>query len=129
MRFQKHYTREEARALLPKVRRWLNRLAELHAAVEKLDQRLVALMLPGCDLGGALVNKWVRTIAEMKEVLLEFHQREIQVKDLDRGLIDFPALLAGNEVFLCWEQGEEDIEFWHDLDAGYAGRERFEETE
>ena len=53
--------------------------------------------------------------------MLEFQRREIQVKDIDRGLIDFPALLGGKEVFLCWEQDEEDIEFWHDLDAGYAG--------
>jgi len=39
-------------------------------------------------------------------------------------LIDFPAIIGGNEVFLCWEQDEEDIEFWHDLESGYAGRER-----
>ena len=42
----------------------------------------------------------------------------------ERGLVDFPAILAGREVFLCWEQDEEDIEFWHDLASGYAGRER-----
>ena len=64
--------------------------------------------------------------SEIKSVLLEFQCREIQVKDLDRGLVDFPALLSGNEVFLCWELGEDDIGFWHELDAGYAGRERLE---
>ena len=46
------------------------------------------------------------------------------LQDLHRGLIDFPALMSGREVFLCWEDGEEAVEFWHDLDAGYAGRER-----
>ncbi|HEY5911947.1 MAG TPA: DUF2203 family protein, partial [Verrucomicrobiae bacterium] len=70
---------------------------------------------------------WVRVMAGLKTVLLEFHRREIQVKDLDRGLIDFPALLGGKEVFLCWETGEEDIEYWHDLETGYAGRERLED--
>jgi hypothetical protein len=125
MRFQKHYTRDEARSLLPKVRRWLDQLNELKNALVERDQQLVALMLPGCDLGGEAVNAWVRTLANIKVLLLEFHQREIQIKDLDRGLIDFPAILSGNEVFLCWEQGEDDIEFWHDLDAGYAGREPF----
>ena len=124
MRFQKHYTRGEARALLPEIRRWLDRLSDLRNNFEKYDQQLLADMLPGCELGGPLVNQWVRTIAEMKNLLLEFHRREIQVKDLNRGLIDFPAMLDGNEVFLCWEQDEEDIEFWHDIDAGYAGRER-----
>jgi hypothetical protein len=122
-RFQKHYTRDEARELLPSIREWLKRMVELRGDLEKQEKRLASLMAPGCDLGGALVNKWVRTIAEIKDVLLEFHSREIQVKDLDRGLIDFPAFIGGKEVFLCWEQDEEDIEFWHDLDTGYAGRE------
>jgi len=48
------------------------------------------------------------------------------VKDLDRGLVDFPSLKGDKEVFLCWEQDEDDIQFWHDLDSGYAGRERLE---
>ena len=127
MRFRKHYTRAQARALLPQVRQWLKQLTELQSTLEQCDQHLVALMGPGCDLGGPKVNQWVGTMAQIKSVLLEFHTREIQVKDLDRGLVDFPAMMGGNEVFLCWEQGEEDIEFWHELDAGYAGRERLED--
>jgi hypothetical protein len=81
-------------------------------------------MSPGSDLGGDLVNTWVRTLADLEGVLQEFQRREIQVKDIDRGLVDFPAIIGGREVFLCWEKDEEDIEFWHELDAGYAGRER-----
>ena len=69
-----------------------------------------------------LVNSWIRALAEMQGVLVEFQQRDIQIKDLERGLIDFPAFMGDKEVFLCWEEGEEDVEFWHDLDAGYAGR-------
>jgi hypothetical protein len=103
-RFDKHYTREEARALLPQVREWLNRLMELRQELEKHEQRLAGLMSAHADVGGPLVNNWVRTIAEMKEVLLEFHNREIQIKDVERGLLDFPAIIAGKEVFLCWER-------------------------
>jgi len=55
---------------------------------------------------------------------MEFFERQIQLKDIDRGLIDFPSFLGGKEVFLCWELGEDDVEFWHELDTGYAGRER-----
>jgi hypothetical protein len=127
--FEKHYTREEARALLPQVRQWLARLMTLRQAVEKKDEQISRLMGPGWDVGGDLVNRWVRELADMKGILLEFFQREIQVKDLDRGLVDFPAMLGGKEVFLCWESGEEDIEFWHDLEAGYGGRERLPESE
>jgi hypothetical protein len=122
--FHKHYTREEARSLLPEIRRWLTRCAALHTEVERLEVRLRKLMGPGRDVGGDAVNKWVRQLAAFEQVLLEFQRREIQIKDLRRGLIDFPAILEGREVFLCWEQDEEDIEFWHELDAGYAGRER-----
>jgi hypothetical protein len=122
--FHKHYTREEARALLPEVRLWLKRIAQLHVELEQIEGRLNGLMAPGCDLGGDLVNRWVRTLAGLAEALMEFQRREIQVKDVARGLVDFPAVIGGKEVFLCWEQDEEDIEFWHELDAGYAGRER-----
>jgi hypothetical protein len=123
-RFEKHYTLDEARALLPRVRSWLMRLNELRHELERCDKRLSSLMNPGHDVGGDLVNTWIRTLAGMQEVLAEFQRREIQIKDLERGLVDFPAILGGREVFLCWEQDEEDIEFWHDLDTGYAGRER-----
>jgi hypothetical protein len=57
-------------------------------------------------------------------VMGEFQRREILIKDIDRGLVDFPSIIGGKEVFLCWEKDEDDIEFWHDLDTGYAGRER-----
>jgi len=122
-RYQKHYTRAEARALLPQIRLWLKRIVQLKEELEKYEQRLESLMQPGCDVGGETVNAWVRLLADIQEVFMEFHRREIQIKDLSRGLIDFPALIGGKEVFLCWEQDEEDIEFWHDLDAGFAGRE------
>lgn len=122
-RYNKHYTRDEARALLPQVRLWLKRIAQLRRDLERQEERLAALMEPGRDLGGEPVNTWVRTMADLRQVFMEFHDREIQIKDLERGLIDFPAFVGGKEVFLCWEQDEEDVEFWHDLDTGYAGRE------
>jgi len=122
-RYQKHYTREEARELLPQIRLWLKRIFQLREQLEKREQRLNALTEPGRDLGGEAVNSWLGTVADIKEAFFEFQRREIQIKDLDRGLIDFPAFVGGKEVFLCWEQDEDDVEFWHDLDTGYAGRE------
>jgi hypothetical protein len=122
--FKIHYTRDEARRLLPQIRQWFQRIDALHADLQRFEERLSGLMSPGADIGGELVNTWVRTLADLEGVFLEFQRREIQVKDVERGLIDFPAILDGREVFLCWEQDEEDIEFWHELEAGYAGRER-----
>ena len=123
-RYSKHYTRDEARALLPEVRNWLADLVRLRGELERFDKRMQSLSRPGSATGGRLVNDWVRCLADTKVLLIEFYRREIQIKDLDRGLLDFPAIICGREVFLCWERDEDDIEFWHDLDAGYAGRER-----
>jgi hypothetical protein len=124
--FSKHYTRDEARALLPQIREWLKHLRQIRNWLGDCDRKMHPLLKAGDDVGGELANNWVKLVAEMKQLLGKFKQREIQVKDLDRGLIDFPAIIAGREVFLCWEQDEEDIEFWHDLDTGYAGRERIQ---
>jgi hypothetical protein len=123
-RFQKHYTREQATVLLPQIRTWLGQLRQFRQELDRSDKRLASLMSPGNDLGGDLVNQWIRTLAEMQTVLGEFQRREILIKDIERGLVDFPAVIGGREVFLCWEQDEETVEFWHDLDAGYGGRER-----
>lgn len=122
--FKKHYTLEEARSLLPQIRTWLEQLQRCHRELTKADERIGQLLSRGADVGGDSVNSWVKTVCVTKRLLLEFSQRQIQVKDVERGLIDFPALRGGREIFLCWEQDEEDIEFWHELDAGYAGREK-----
>ena len=123
-RFQKHYTRDEAESLLPQLRAWLAELNRLREEVELYDKRLGGLNSAGQDTGGETVNKWIRALAGMQQILAEFQRREIFIKDLSRGLIDFPALIGGKEVFLCWESDEDKVEFWHDLDTGYGGRER-----
>ena len=123
-RFEKHYTREEAEALLPQVREWLGRLNEMRSTLERADKRITSLMQPGNDIGGDLVNRSIRTLADMQVLLGEFQKRDIHIKDVERGLLDFPAIIGGREVFLCWELGEDSVEFWHDLESGYGGRER-----
>ena len=123
-RFKKHYTRDEAEALLPQLRAWLAELNRLREEAERYDKRLGGLNTVGQDTGGEMVNSWIRALAGMQQVLAEFQRREIFIKDLSRGLIDFPSLVGGKEVFLCWESDEDKVEFWHDLDTGYGGRER-----
>ncbi len=123
-RFEKHYTREEAQKLLPQLRKWLAELNRLRTEVDRYDKRLGGMTGQGCDVGGDTVNQWIRALADMQQLFLEFQSREILIKDLSRGLVDFPAIIGGKEVFLCWEADEDEIEFWHDLDTGYSGRER-----
>ena len=124
--YHKHYTRDEARALLPQIRVWLAQLARVRKQLQEYELQMLPRLRDGDDLGGELVNRRIRMLAEIKDLIDEFQSREIEIKDIERGLIDFPAFLGGKEVFLCWEKDEEDINYWHDLTSGYAGRERIE---
>ena len=121
-RFKKHYTVDEAREMIPQLRLWLDELNQHRAAVDQLDQRLGQMLAGGADAGGESVNNWIKNLAGIQKLLACFRELDIQIKDLERGLVDFPAIVGGREVFLCWERDENDIEFWHDLDSGYAGR-------
>jgi hypothetical protein len=127
-KYKKHYTVEEAREMLPQLRKWLDELNRHRRRVAQLDQRLEQLLAAGDDLGGDSVNEWIKNLTGIQKNLARFQKRDIQIKDLERGLVDFPAVLGGKEVFLCWEQDEDDIEYWHDLDTGYSGRERLPEA-
>jgi len=120
--FRKHYTRDEARALLPQIREWLQQLVQLRQRMTKLDQRLSKLLEEGRDVGGDTANELARLFAQSKRVLTEFNRREIQVKDLDRGLIDFYSLKGDRIVFLCWQRGERRVGHWHPLSGGFSSR-------
>ena len=126
--FKKHYTVDEAREMIPQLRLWLTELRQHQEKLVTLDDRVGQLLATGADLGGALVNDSVRQMAGVQKYLAYFRDLEIQIKDIARGLVDFPAVVAGREVFLCWEEDEDNIEFWHDLDTGYAGRARLPEA-
>lgn len=108
---------------MPQIREWLEALELSRLELEKSDRRLAGMMALGQDLGGNLVNKRVKVLAEIQETLREFQKREIMIKDVEQGLIDFPSMMGDKEVFLCWEKDEDDIEYWHDIDSGFAGRE------
>ena len=72
--------------------------------------------------GGAPGRVVAAAFAELQRALGELQAMDIVLRDLERGLVDFPALRDGREVYLCWEEGEDEIGFWHDEDSGYAGR-------
>ncbi|MCU0787521.1 MAG: DUF2203 domain-containing protein [Verrucomicrobia bacterium] len=122
--FTIHYTRENARLLLPLIKQWLTQMLRLEKGLQAAFQKVELLVSTGQDHGGPVVESYLSQRADFLQLLGEFQKRQILLKDLHRGLIDFPAVIDGREVFLCWEQGEDDIEFWHELDGGYAGRER-----
>lgn len=121
-KFSRHYTVAEARELLPRLRNWLGELRHLQQVVERGADRNAALFAEGRDLGGERINGQLRDLTRMRELIAEFEGLEIQIKDLGRGLLDFPALRGDREIFLCWQEGESDVTYWHELDTGFAGR-------
>jgi hypothetical protein len=122
LRHERHYSLEEASALLGRV---TELLATLRSARDRLGdaEARAALEEAGQGNGGGEPGKVVSEgFLELREAMLELREREIVLRDLDRGLIDFPALRDGAEVYLCWEEGEPEIGFWHDPEAGFGGR-------
>jgi hypothetical protein len=122
MRHRRHYTLEDARRELPWVR---GRLAAMRAARAKLSNEqaraALATVAPG-NGGGHAGRAAGDAFLELQSAAAALDEREIVLRDLDRGLVDFPSLRDGDEVYLCWVDGEADIGFWHELEAGFGGR-------
>ena len=122
MRHDRHYTLEEARAQLPWVRERLVALRDARDRLTDAEAREALIGASGGNGGGGPGKAVGEAFVELRAGVAEFADRDIVLRDLDRGLIDFPSLREDREVYLCWIEGEDDIAFWHDLDAGYAGR-------
>lgn len=117
--------------MLPLVQSLLNRATESKEAARKLQEEMQELVRRIFISGGVLVDITAaqkRRVAlealvqRAKDALDEIDAIGVQVKDLDSGLMDFPCLLEGETVLLCWKRGEERIEFWHRVEDGFAGR-------
>ena len=101
------------------------RIAAMRDARERLTDEEVREALSGAAAtngGGAPGRQVGEAFLELRDGAAAFDERDIVLRDLDRGLVDFPALRGEQEVYLCWVDGEPDIGYWHELDAGYAGR-------
>ena len=119
---ERHYSVEQANAALEWVRERIERLRTAREGLNDEEAR-EALLQAGPTNGGGQPGRVVSgAFMEMRNALIELQAMEVVLRDLDRGLVDFPAIREGREVFLCWEEGEAEIGFWHDLDSGYGGR-------
>jgi len=121
----KLFTVEEANALLPTVRQVLRRIQRSRGRLGNFRDG-AKLAAEGAELGGGGMSAGVAYATILTDFTAEMAELEgmgIQLKDFDRGLIDFPSLRDGRVVLLCWQLGEGDeLEWWHDMDAGFNGR-------
>ncbi len=121
--FEKHFTLEEATALLPEIRKILERLQEARGKLV-VDWETAAPVLRAAHQngGGKEAHPYLQDLQGLNDRLRRLAELGVELKDLDKGLVDFPSWRGDREVFLCWHLGEETIAFWHDLDSGFAGR-------
>lgn len=123
----KLFTLDEANQLLPTVQEILIKIKMLYARLslsrDSAKQAAIASEHGGGGMEGG--TKYVNTLYEIGKLTLELDNLGVQLKDYTRGLIDFPSMRNGQIVLLCWQLGEGDeILWWHDLEAGFAGRQR-----
>lgn len=117
------FTLEEATALLPRLNSLLDDLVLLRDAILARRPEIRAALEKSVTNGGnrpagLAVADWAR----FERILGELRGLGVLLKDLDMGLLDFPSIRDGREVYLCWRKGEERIAYWHEVDTGYAGR-------
>ena len=123
----RHFTVEQANATLPLVRRIVSDLLALHprwrAAVVAFESEQAAVTSSGETEAARLARLAAGQLAgEIEACLEELEQVGCVFKGFDAGLVDFPSMLDGREVYLCWQYDEPRVEHWHEIDGGFAGR-------
>ena len=127
---ERYFTLAEANALLAEVRPLAESLVEhrqgMRLAAERRARLTARIAGNGGDLDpqepGELDEQFERESQAVAKAAASLQRLGVLVKDLDTGLLDFPALREGDEVELCWHVGEDAVAHWHELGAGYAGR-------
>jgi hypothetical protein len=122
MQHSVHYSLEEASALLTEVAELIERMRAARDRLGDADARAALAAAGGTNGGGQPGRTVSEGFLELREAMMWLRMREIVLRDLDRGLVDFPAVREGTEVYLCWQEGEEEIGFWHEPDTWFAGR-------
>jgi hypothetical protein len=127
----KVFTLSEAQTLLPVVEALLRKAQAAGQYTGELDQQMQALNQRIFMSGGMHVDvtkaarrrsERERSLQEARDTLAELEEIGVQVKDLEKGLLDFPSMMDGQEILLCWKLGESEIGFWHTAEEGFAGR-------
>ncbi|HEV8427678.1 MAG TPA: DUF2203 domain-containing protein [Pyrinomonadaceae bacterium] len=121
----KIFTVQEANALLPNVRVIVGGIQRAHRRVSSYRDDAQKASEAAEQGGGGITDgvAYAAALTDLTSRLAELEALGVQLKDFERGLVDFPSLREGRVVLLCWQLGEGDeLEWWHDVDAGFAGR-------
>ncbi len=120
----KHFSLDEANRALPYVRRIVEDVRKVYRAAAAV-QRKLEYPLPDQDVRD-VEQAYEKCMTRLRQLVDELETVGVELKDYDRGLIDFPAWYEGREVYLCWKLGEPEINAWHEIEDGFAGRQSTE---
>jgi hypothetical protein len=125
--FEKHFTVEEATDLLPELREILGHIKTLRdKLVIDVEGALPVIRKMKENGGGPEANAYLDRVHDLNGRLRRLGELGVQIKDVDKGLVDFPAWRGDQEILLCWHLGEEAIRFWHTAESGFSGRQPLE---
>lgn len=117
---KKYFTLEEANRSLPYVRKVVADLTQCYAHVLEIRHDIEH---PHLDQSPEqLESEYEQAMERLGQYVDELNLVGVELKDFEKGLLDFPCLQNGREVLLCWQLGEESIVAWHEVDTGYKGR-------
>jgi hypothetical protein len=119
----RHFTQEEANELLPQLAPLLTRLREAKDELTDTEAHEALSEAAPTNGGGEQGRQVGVAFLEVRRLLETIERSGILLRDIDRGLVDFPALSEDREIYLCWELGEDEVAYWHELEGGYGGRE------
>ena len=126
------FTPDEANSALTQVRPLAERMVELRVRLSELEDeqrevvRVVAGNGSGEGVGDAHTPEFAKLARELRDIAEELALIGVHIKDPDTGLLDFPARREGEDVLLCWQVGEPDVEWWHSPEDGFGGRRRID---
>ena len=123
---ERHFTLEEANELLPQLTTLLTRLREAKDDLTDTEAHEALSEAAPTNGGGEQGRQVGVAFLEVRQLLEAVERAGIVLRDIERGLVDFPALMDEREVYLCWELGEDEVAYWHELEGGYGGREPLE---
>jgi len=124
------FTLEEALNLLPRIRTILEEVSEEWRTVRELNPEIQKVRdRAPMDAFSPHGVQYVEAVSHLMFLLHQIKELGVHLKDADKGLCDFPYMRRGRMVYLCWQLGEDSIQYWHDIESGFAGREPLDETD
>ncbi|MBK6796389.1 MAG: DUF2203 domain-containing protein [Acidobacteria bacterium] len=126
----KLFTLEEANNLLSEIKKLFSQIDRQRSILQKFAPEVKRASEQASNGGGGIPDgmRYAKALNGFMGGVQTILAHGVEVKDFDRGLCDFPSLRDGRVVYLCWQRGEDSIEWWHDIDSGFAGRQRIKEV-